>query len=87
LWVERPIRFAADAARGAQALRGCGLAEVLITALQRNGINTLFPVQAAVVPEVITGARQPCHPGDLCVSVRPVLRDGMRWHGLAVASG
>ena len=67
--MENPIRFEADAARvRAEGLSGCGLSDVLITALQRNGIHALFPVQAAVVPEVIAGARQPCHPGDVCVS-------------------
>ena len=67
--MEHPIRFEADAAHvRAAGLRGCGLSEVLITALERHGIDALFPVQAAVVPEVIAGARQPCHPGDVCVS-------------------
>eukprot|EP00730_Choanoeca_flexa_P015510 TRINITY_DN7137_c0_g1_i1.p1 TRINITY_DN7137_c0_g1~~TRINITY_DN7137_c0_g1_i1.p1 ORF type:complete len:561 (+),score=125.06 TRINITY_DN7137_c0_g1_i1:34-1716(+) len=39
----------------------------LAAALKRQGIATLFPIQAAVVPRLIARERPLTHPGDICI--------------------
>eukprot|EP00038_Savillea_parva_P009304 m.182638 g.182638 ORF g.182638 m.182638 type:complete len:706 (-) comp15584_c0_seq1:39-2156(-) len=45
-----------------------GLIPELASALKQNGVTGLFPVQRAVIPQLLRGQDSPMHPGDVCVS-------------------
>ncbi|WP_442790834.1 DEAD/DEAH box helicase [Nocardia sp. NBC_01327] len=47
-------RFASSAA-GARRFADLGLPPLLVQALRRNGIDTPFPIQAAVIPDILAG--------------------------------
>eukprot|EP00041_Stephanoeca_diplocostata_P026987 m.735687 g.735687 ORF g.735687 m.735687 type:complete len:396 (+) comp23092_c0_seq3:208-1395(+) len=81
-WIQYPERFAASVEslqkEGSNTRRNTqddsqrqiwgGLDNGLITALKKQGVNRLFPVQRAVVPYIVRGYRTPVHLGDVCVS-------------------
>ena len=66
-WIGKPSTFSNDTTQSVE-LQHSGLCAPLVETLQRNGIHKLFPVQAALIPQVLAGAAQPYHPGDVCVS-------------------
>ena len=64
-WFTSPVRVDADVAHTAP-MPAC-LDPNLVSALCANGIDTLFPIQAAVVPAIVGGFAAGMHPGDMCV--------------------
>ena len=89
--MQNPIRFEADAAiTRADGLDGCGLSEVLVTALRRNKIDALFPVQVRqqctyLLQSLMLGAR--CSVlGDWCQQIQQKLYSAAAYNKTSIAN-
>lgn len=71
-WIACPTKFDDDvkgeAGEAVGAFKDAGICPPIIAALNHHNISSLFPVQAAVIPTVLTARNLPYHPGDICVS-------------------
>jgi ATP-dependent RNA helicase DDX51/DBP6 len=68
-WLANPIAVAtAITDTTKRPLDEFDLQPKLAAALQRQGITTLFPIQATVVPMLLEREQATSHPGDLCIT-------------------
>ena len=64
-WFTSPVTIDPDV-QHTFAMDRC-LAPHVVDALAKQGIRTLFPIQAAIIPVLVGGYSAGMHPGDVCV--------------------